>query len=119
MKPALKLIVLPSGNTGEVPKADQEILKAVDAATDNADTAQAEATKKTVLALLDKNSVWDENTQARQYKMFVAAPADKREQLLIVYRKFEPQFVAQIQSENALQEQKKKDIFTILSPDSK
>jgi hypothetical protein len=115
----LKLIVLPSGNTGEIPKADQEILKAVDAAMDNADTAQAEATKKTVLALLDKNSVWDEPTQTRQYKMFVAAPADKRQQLLVLYRKFEQQFAAQIQSEIALQEQKKKDIFAILSPDSK
>ena len=65
-----------------------------------------------------KGDVGCENAVA-SIQCLVAAPAEKRQKLLSVYRKFEPQFGELVQKAKALEEQKTKDMLKIIAPDTK
>jgi hypothetical protein len=79
----------------------------------------AQSAENEVLAALDKNGVWDAKTRSRQYSLFVAATAGKRQRLLSVYRSFEPQFLDLVQKSKTLDEQKTKAMIKIIAPDAK
>ncbi len=99
------------------------MLKAIDDALEKASkgpdsTLATSQRKKEILAAVDKNDVWDDETKARQYEIISAAPAEKRQRLIRIYVQFEPKFAAQIQSELARAEQYKKDLLKIIAPDT-
>ena len=119
----LKVIALPDGKPTEVGEVELDTLKAINDAIEKASKEADSSTamsqcKKEVLAAVDKNDVWDEETRNRQFEIIYAAPAEKRKRLVGLYTKYEPKFVAQIQRESAHVEQYKKELLEIVAPDT-
>jgi hypothetical protein len=75
--------------------------------------------KTEILAAVDKNNVWDEETKARQYEIINAAPDKKRKRLVSVYIVYESKFAAQVEREAAHVAQYKKDLLEIVAPDGR
>jgi hypothetical protein len=121
----LKVSVLSGESTSpDLPQADRDLLDSVTvlitrSANSSTSANDAQSAENEVLAALDKNGVWDAKTRSRQYSLFVAATAGKRQRLLSVYRSFEPQFLDLVQKSKTLDEQKTKAMIKIIAPDAK
>jgi len=120
----LKVMVVPSAPTSKTSEAASDVLKAIDdalkASEKDTDPTSAEAQrKKAILTKIDKDNFWDQETRNLQADIILAAPEEKRRQLIEIYLTYAPRFEAQRQREAEQREHYKKDLLEIVAPDNR